>query len=132
VQVTGANRLSATASYLLHLVPSQPFRYKAPGVISIVTEGSIHAWETAISCLPTENLSTVEQALKEQFQVGLEEAKAAIGKAESVRPFIEIPKETVTIQGLPWLKAEAMCEELEQTKNFSSSVGQQLQFCQTC
>lgn len=108
--------------HLLHSVRSQSKPRRASDLISYTLESSIKAWETALSCLPTENLSAGDNALKEQFQAGLEDTKAALAKQFHSRPFIGIADSDVSMKALPWFKAEAMTEELSQAKNFTSSV----------
>lgn len=78
----------------------------------------IDAWETALSCLPTEQdkLSAEEARLKAQFQEGLRKAQAAKEKPPQV--FV-IPSSGA--KQLPWQRATAMQAKLIADHNVASS-----------
>jgi hypothetical protein len=85
-------------------------------------ETSIHAWEMALSSLPTENLSQGDKRLQSQYEAGLKSSKDAMEKHRSTNPFLEIPGSAITEKRLPWQRATAMREELSQARNGTSSV----------
>ncbi|EDR15294.1 uncharacterized protein LACBIDRAFT_291776 [Laccaria bicolor S238N-H82] len=118
-----ANR--AASSLALKKLPSLTPNTRRPGQELELQHMCIDAWETALSCLPTEQdkLSAEEARLKAQFQEGLRKAQAAKEKPPQV--FV-IPSSGA--KQLPWQRATAMQAKLIADHNVASSPSSYVAF----
>ena len=92
--------------------------------MSVTQDGSVGAWEKALSTLPKDDLKPAETVLRKQYESCMNsarEAKMKVNPAGNLVPVPMMPGSQSPTE-LPWIKAAEMQPALAQSLDGDSSV----------
>ncbi|KAJ6601430.1 hypothetical protein DFH09DRAFT_1490793, partial [Mycena vulgaris] len=84
----------------------------------------INAWETALSCIPSQDLTSGQKALQGQFREGLKASKAAKANPPPPSRLVGVPlgRGKNDIRKMPWVRAAALEKKVLATQKQSSAI----------
>ncbi|KAJ7492235.1 hypothetical protein FB451DRAFT_1021432 [Mycena latifolia] len=82
------------------------------------------AWETALACIPSQDLTSGQKALQAQFREGLKASKVAKANPPAPSRLIAVPigRAKNDIRKMPWVRAAALEKKVLAAQDLSSAI----------